>query len=277
MLKNNYHTHMQYCNHAKGMVIDYIQMANDLGMSEIGMTDHAPIPATFLTETEYDKNYGYDNMDLSLVDDYLNQIEECKKKFPNLKIYSGFESEFLEERESFYRDLRKKVDYMNFGVHFFRYKGRVVNTYTDMTPEVLKGYVKNIENGLKSGIFNTLCHPDLYMFDYKDKNGNRTFDEVCKWAAHTICELAVKYDTYIEVNCNGFRYVKDYNDKSQWRYPYPDFWEIAKNYPVKIIIGADAHEPEALGNQNVEAAIRFAKEMNLNISERMVIKNENKN
>ena len=27
MLKNNYHTHMKYCNHADGMVIDYVKEA----------------------------------------------------------------------------------------------------------------------------------------------------------------------------------------------------------------------------------------------------------
>lgn len=276
MLKNNYHTHMKYCNHAKGMVIDYVKMASDLGMSELGMSDHAPVPQEFLSEIDYDRNYASDNVPLDLVSDYLNQIEECKKLFPNLKIYSGFESEFLEEREAYYKKLRKKVDYMNLGIHFFKYNGKVINTYTDMTEETLKGYVLNVENALKSGIFNTLCHPDLFMYDYKDKDGNKTFDEVCVWASHKICELAVKYDTYLEVNCNGFRYVKDYNDKKSWKYPYSDFWAIAKNYPIKIILGADAHEPEALGNQNVESAIRFVKEMGLNVSERMIIKNGNK-
>ena len=114
MLKNNYHTHMKYCNHAKGMVIDYVQMAFSLNMEELGMTDHAPVLDDFLSSLDYDRNYGSDNMKLEQVDDYLNQIEECKRLYPNLKIYSGFESEFLEDYEDFYRFLRNKVDYMIF-------------------------------------------------------------------------------------------------------------------------------------------------------------------
>jgi len=276
MLKNNYHTHMKYCNHAKGMVIDYVRMASSLNMEELGMTDHAPVLDDFLSSLDYDRNYGSDNMKLEQVDDYLNQIEECRMLYPNLKIYSGFESEFLEDHEDFYRFLRNKVDYMNLGIHFFKYNGKVINTYEDMTEDTLKGYVKNVENALKSGIFNTLCHPDLFMFDYKDKFGNHEFDDACRLATHEICKLAIKYDVYLEVNCNGFRYVKDYNNKKEWKYPYPDFWLIAKEYPVKIILGCDAHEPEALCNQNVDLAIKFTRDLGLNVLERMVIKDGNK-
>ena len=72
MLKNNYHTQMRYCNHADGMVIDYVNKAIVLGFSELGMSDHAPVLKGFMSEKEYEDNWGYDTMRLDEVDDYLN-------------------------------------------------------------------------------------------------------------------------------------------------------------------------------------------------------------
>ncbi len=36
MLKANYHTHLKYCNHAIGSTEDYVKVALENGMTEIG-------------------------------------------------------------------------------------------------------------------------------------------------------------------------------------------------------------------------------------------------
>ena len=38
MLKNNYHTHMKYCNHATGDVIDYVKKAVELHAPLVGLS-----------------------------------------------------------------------------------------------------------------------------------------------------------------------------------------------------------------------------------------------
>lgn len=272
MLKNNYHTHMKYCNHAEGMVKDYVLKAIELGFDEIGMSDHAPVLKSFMTEREYDHNYGYDNMELNQVDDYLNQIEECKKEFKNIKIYSGFETEFLEEQIDFYKELRKKVDYFNLGIHFFKDKeGNVLNCYTDLNYSNVLEYLNNAKNAIETGMYKAFVHPDLFMFGYKSKDGSNTFDEKCEYITREIAKLAIKHDIYLEVNTNGLKYCKDKMDKNTWLYPYPKFWSIIKEYNVKIIIGADAHTPDSLNNENVKLVCEFAKELGLNVLEKMVI------
>lgn len=265
---------MKYCNHAEGMVIDYVTKAISLGMEELGMTDHAPILEEFMTKEEYEENYGFDSMRLNQVEDYLNQIKECQKKFPNIKIYSGFETEFLEEQEEYYRSLRKKVDFFNLGIHFFKDKnGKIINCYEDLNPSNLNEYVKNAENALATGMYTTFAHPDLFMYAYKDKNGCHTFDEECERATRQIAELAIKYDVYLEVNSNGLKSTKvDKKNRNTWLYPYPKFWEIIKEYKVKILIGADAHTPDALGDENVSLVFDFVKDLGLDVEEKMVIK-----
>ena len=273
MLNVNYHTHMKYCNHAEGDVSDYVKKAIELNFLELGMSDHAPVLKEFMTEKEYKHNYGYDNMPLELVDDYLNQIEECKRKYKEIKLYSGFETEFLEERIEYYKELRSKVDYLNLGIHFFKDKnGHVLNCYEDINFNNLEEYLLNARNALKSGLYTTFVHPDIFMFGYKDKNGNHVFDEKCEYITREIAKLAIEYDVYLEVNANGLKYCDNKNDRNTWLYPYPKFWEIIKEYPVKILIGLDAHSPSALNNDNVKLTLDFVKDLDLKIESRMVIK-----
>ena len=83
-----------------------------------------------------------------------------------------------------------------------------------------------------------------------------------------IIESAIKNNVYLEVNANGFKRIRP----DGLLYPYPDFWIIAREYKdLKIIIGADAHYPEALCNQNVLKAFEFVKEYNIPILDKMEI------
>lgn len=275
MLKNNYHTHMKYCNHAEGMVIDYVKEAVRLGFLELGMSDHAPVLESFMSKEEYLNNYGYDTMKLSDVEDYLNQIKECQRKFPNIKIYSGFETEYLEEQREFYLSLRKKVDYFNLGIHFFRDKnGHVLNCYTDLNYDNLDEYYLNAKKAIETKMYQAFVHPDLFMYGYKDKNGLPTFDEKCEEITRKIANLAMENNIYLEINTNGLKYCKDKHDLNTWLYPYPKFWEIMKEYNVKIIVGADAHTIAALSNENVELVYDFIKKLGINIEEKMAITND---
>ncbi|HEY8395905.1 MAG TPA: PHP domain-containing protein, partial [Bacilli bacterium] len=43
MAKTNYHNHTYLCRHAKGMPLDYIKKAVELGYEEIGISDHGPL------------------------------------------------------------------------------------------------------------------------------------------------------------------------------------------------------------------------------------------
>ena len=75
MIKNNYHTHTRYCGHAKGEVEDYVKQAVKLNMQELGFSDHAPIPLNHgMTDSEWEENYCYENMDMATFDKYLDDV-----------------------------------------------------------------------------------------------------------------------------------------------------------------------------------------------------------
>lgn len=274
MYKANYHTHMRFCNHAVGDVIDYVKEAYELKLEEIGMTDHAPILESFMDKDFYEQAYCFQNMKLDTVPAYLKQIEEAKALYKNkINILSGFETEYLDKEKDFYKDLRKRVDYLNLGIHYYEANGVFYDTYCDVDYNSIDFYLETVIKALNTGLFNVLVHPDLFMFNYKDKSGNWSFDDKCEYVTRKIIEECIKHDVYVEINANGLKYSKDKTNRSMWKYPYVNFWLIAKEYKdLKILIGADAHNPKDLYNDNVKAVIKFSEDLGLRIEEKMVIK-----
>lgn len=273
MIKNNYHTHVAYCNHAVGNVEDYVKKAIEYGFNEIGITDHAPILESFMTKEEYIDNWCQQNMKEDTVPIYLNDIEEARKTFGNqIHILSGFESEYIEQYYDFYKNLKDKVDYLNLGIHYFKMGDKIYNSYAEVDYISLEGYVRAAILGMESGLFNTLVHPDLFMYAYKNVDGKREFDSYCALATKRICESAIKNNVYLEVNANGLKNSMVYANKKEWLYPCEEFWKIAREYKdLKVIIGADAHSPDALANQNVETICKFCNDLELNICDKMEI------
>lgn len=175
MIKNNYHTHVAYCHHAKGNVEDYVRKALELGFKEIGITDHAPVLESFMPQKDYLENFCDQNMNMDTVPLYLNDIKEAQEKYGNkIKIYSGFESEFLPDQLSFYQKLRDKVDYLNLGIHYYMFEDKIINPYREVNYKTLEGYVITAIKAMESGLFNTLVHPDLFMMRYKNKMEKRS-------------------------------------------------------------------------------------------------------
>ncbi len=278
MIKNNYHTHTRYCGHAKGEVEDYVKQAVKLNMQELGFSDHAPIPLNHgMTDSEWEENYCYENMDMATFDKYLDDVEKLKNKY-NIKLYKACESEYLINNDDWYKELRKKLDYMILGIHFFNGDGRVLDTYKDISYENVDYYYECAKKAIETGLFDYLAHPDLYLFDYKSINGKNEFDDKAKEICLKLIGLCVKHDIYFEINTNGLKYSKDKTKRELWLYPNIEFFKVVKDYmdrnpgKLKLVIGADAHDPIALGNDNVEAVLKMVSDLNLDVLEKIEIK-----
>lgn len=268
----NYHTHNRLCNHAVGGAEDYVKKAISLNMEEIGLTDHGPILTRFMSKEEYINNMCQRNMSLDIFNDiYLSELDDvCEKYKDQIVIKKGIEIEYIEAEKEFYKEIRSHLDYMNLGVHFFKIGDKTINSFREVTHENVIDYAKVAVRGMESGLYKTLVHPDVFMFGYTNVNGERKMDEASTKAARIIFEGAIKNNVYLEVNVNGLSNTKRYNPGGEWLYPCKDFWKIAKEYPeAKIIIGIDAHSPDALESDDIEEVINFTKELGLNILPKM--------
>ena len=107
-------------------------------------------------------------------------------------------------------------------------------------------YVDLYTEALRSGMFLFGCHPDLFL------SGHRAWDTDAISASRDIIQCALECDIPLEINDNGLR-KKLIETPDGIRHPYPveEFWEMARDMGVKIVINSDAHRP-----QDVSAHLR---------------------
>ena len=92
------------------------------------------------------------------------------------------------------------------------------------------------------------------------------FTDACETVAHMIGKKCAEKDIPLEVNVRGIM-------KGKWRpiegracyYPSREFWNVLAQYPVKVIVGIDAHAPEDLLDlESVNDAYKMLEDLHLN-------------
>ena len=220
----NYHTHTVRCNHAKGTEREYIERAIERGFKILGFSDHVPQP--------YPKSYTSNiRMGMNELPEYFNTLSKLRDEYKDkIEILIGFEVEYTTEYfEPLLAELRKyPVDYLIQGQHFVpdEVNGRYVGFPTDEEQKLID-YVDFTIEGMKTGLFSYLAHPDLINY----KGDDETFQRHTK----RIVEAAIELSLPLEINMYGFL------DKRN--YPYDRFFKMASEMGASFVIGCDAHQP----------------------------------
>lgn len=229
----NLHTHTVRCRHAFGTEREYIEAAIAAGMDTLGFSDHAPMPfqgGYYSTMRMYPEEYrGYYETLCALREEYSGKI----------RILIGVEAEYYPHLfDDFIRLVSEfPLDYLILGQHYLydeigsRYIGK---ERTD--PADLDAFVRQSCDGMRTGRFTYLAHPDVINF-----KGDRAL-----WRAgmETICRVALETGTPLELNVNGAMQGRNYPD--------PEFWEIAASVGNTAVLGSDAHAPETLNQPEAE-------------------------
>jgi len=276
-MKTNYHTHVKLCGHASGMSEDYVRKAIELGYDEIGISDHGPIPRDWMSKDEYEFHWLHRQMALiDFYETYLPDVEVAIHEYKDkISIKKGLEIEYVSGKDDYYRKLLSKLDYLNLGVHYFFHEGTSYNSYESLDYTQIQYYADTVEEGLDKKFFKILVHPELFMYNYMSSNQvYREFDQYAIQVSRRIIEAAIRNDVALEINAGGVSSGKVHiQDKEEYVYPRSEFWnlvkEYMKKYPVKVVIGADAHTPEALGDSFYDETIAFAKSMGIKIIEKL--------
>lgn len=224
----NYHTHTKRCGHAIGEDEEYVLRAIENGFDEIGFSDHAPM--LFPDGCGY---YSTFRMKPYEAEGYAKSIHALKNKYRDqIKIYLGFELEYYPEL--FEKELKFlksfDIDYLIMGQHFTgnEYDGN--SRYSGLPTKdsaQLASYVTQCLEGLKTGEFLYLAHPDLIHF-----TGDK---EIYLEEMHRLCMGVKELGIPLEYNFLGY-----YEKRS---YPRDDFWKTAAACGCEVITGLDAHTP----------------------------------
>lgn len=227
MISANYHTHTIRCHHAYGTEREYTEAALSEGLTVLGFSDHTPQP--YPDDFRSGIRMGMDELE-DYTDTLLSLREEYKDR---IKILIGLEVEYTQRFfEPLINELRRyPIDYIIQGQHYVpdEIAGSYVGVPTD-SEEKLTAYVDHTIEGMKTGLFTYLAHPDLFNFIGSD--------EVYTRHMRRLVETAVSLDMPLEINCYGFI------DKRN--YPSDRFFKMAAEYHPRFVIGCDAHKPELL-------------------------------
>jgi histidinol-phosphatase (PHP family) len=240
MLPADYHMHTPLCRHATGEPLDYARRAVELGLTEIGFSDHSPMP-----RDDFD-NWRMRNDQL---DEYVAKVRLAQKTFPQITIRLALEVDYLPGHEVWIRQLatRHPWDYFIGSVHY------VSDAWAIDDPqklsewkqrdafEVWSIYFERLALAAQSKLFDIIGHADL-----PKKFGIRPTQD-CTLLYEKFLDVAVTSGCAIELNTAGLR--KDCKEI----YPSRDLLQLAFAKKVPITFGSDAHAPEEIGLNLIEA------------------------
>lgn len=241
----DYHTHTPLCLHAEGEPEDYIDAALLAGLTEYGISDHAPaIPEPF------------DDWRMSVADlpAYFEWVDRARARAAGkMPVRAGMECDWLSGCENWIEDLasRYEWDYLIGSVHYLgdwdfdnpKWLGRWAECDVET---VWAHYWKTYTAMADSSLFDILGHPDLIKkFSYAPAG------DLDRYYEPAIDAIATS-GSVIELNTAGW------HKPCGEAYPASRFLELACSAGVPLVISSDAHAPREVA-RDFPKAIALAK------------------
>jgi histidinol-phosphatase (PHP family) len=244
-LPPDYHMHTPLCRHATGEPADYAKHAVEIGLTEIGFSDHSPM-----------RQDNFDNwrMNFSQLDEYVEKIRATQNQFPQLQIRLALEVDYFPNGEDWIRELaaRHPWDYFIGSVHYVSDSWAIddpqkLSEWKNCDSfEVWQIYFERLTKAAESKLFEIIGHADL-----PKKFGHKPSRD-CTPLYETFLTAAKKSGCAIELNTAGLR--KDCKEI----YPSREILQLAFQKGVPLTFGSDAHAPQEVG-MNFAEAIQLAR------------------
>jgi histidinol-phosphatase (PHP family) len=236
----DYHMHTHLCRHAVGTATELAAQALNLGLTEIGFSEHNPMP-----RDDWDDWHPLQED----FDAYVEQVEQARREHPQLQIKLALEVDFIPGHEPWIRQLAARApwDYFIGAVHYVSDSWdldnpKKISEWKHRDPwEVWSAYFERLAMAAESGLFDIIAHADLckkFCF-YPERDCTPLFTRLLK---------AIKSNGLaMELNTAGLR--KDCKEI----YPSPRIVQLAFEMGVPITFASDAHAPGEVGANFAEA------------------------
>ena len=193
----------------------------------MGFSDHFPFMRSDSRESSF-------RVPLNMVEDYFETIKALREKYKDkIDIKIGFEMEYYPENFKQMLENAKKygAEYLIMGEHFTQEEldGVEYSGEPSDSVEKLKNYADCLCDGMASGAFTYIAHPDLINF-----TGD---DAVYVSEIRRICRASKEYDVPLEINFLGIREGR--------LYPRDLFWKTVGEEKAPVTFGFDAHSVRA--------------------------------
>lgn len=231
----DYHMHTPLCQHAAGPVEAYVERGIELGLREIGFSDHNPLPYGFAAHVR---------MRESELEYYVNRITElrfdCRGQ---IDVLLGLEVDFVEGLEGY---LEKQIaaypwDYIIGSVHYLDRECRI-GAWGRIAPRDVDAHYARYFELVRELAGSRLCDI-IAHFDVAKRIGYPPTERSAAHVTQTLQEIA-RADLCIEINTSGYRH---YELATPEPYPSLPIVEQALTLGIPLMVNSDAHAPEQVG------------------------------
>lgn len=236
MIPVDYHLHTSLCGHASGGIEDYLDQAVNMGIQEVGFSDHFPL--YFLPAGKTIPGYAMSFDQLPL---YAEMVKRCTGAYP-LRVRLGIEADYVPgfEKRLALELAAYPFDYVTGSVHFidgwgFDNLAEIAEYGKRDLYLVYEQYFSLVQQAALSGLFDVMAHPDLVK-----KFGFRPERDLAPLYEET-ARAFKKAGICVEVNSAGLRYP------AREIYPAAALLAIFHRHGVPVTLGSDAHAPEQVG------------------------------
>lgn len=247
----DYHTHHERCGHAEGSLEQYVQRGIEIGLTQIGLSDHMPLlhvdPATY---------YPGMAMPMDELPKYVEECMELKEKYKNqIDIRVGLEGDYIEGYEEQIEGIIRAYpwDYVIGSVHFLGEWD--ISDYRQLDKwegqdryVVFERYYDAVKKAVRTGLYDYIGHIDVIKrFKF--------LPEQDVWHLEKEALDTVKANKMaIELNASGLRMP------IEEMFPGRRMLKYCYEQDIPLTIGSDAHHPDRLG-QYLDQAVGQLKEI----------------
>ena len=240
----DYHMHLRNAReevaHETWSVDPFVGAAHAAGLDEIGFTEH--VYYFKQTRSLWTIPYQAERCVYDL-DAYVQAIVEARGR--GLPVKLGLEVDYLPGREEEMLELLAPYpwDYLLGSVHYVDGLG------VDCEPRLLdavgveeawRRYFDRLEAAARSGLFDSLSHPDLV----------KIFGERAEFDYGPVADAVAEAGVAVEVSTAGLR--KPVGEL----YPHPDLLSACRERDVPVTLASDAHSPDVVG-RDFDRAVRL--------------------
>lgn len=248
----NYHSHCSFCD-GRAPLEEFVEEAIRQGFYSYGVSSHAPLP--FPTQW---------TMEWEQMEAYLDEFKNLRSKYADeIELYVGLEIDYLNEESnpSVARFTELPLDYRIGSVHLlYDAAGEVVDI--DCSPAVFKERVDRHFNGdvlrvvrmyfdrlfrmVELGGFDILGHADKMHYNASCYHPGLLDEPWYEALMKDYFSLVASRGYLVEINTKAY-------DSLGTFYPNSRYWELMKEYQIKVLVNSDAHYPERINAGRMEA------------------------
>ncbi len=230
------HCHTPLCKHAVGDPEEYCEHALRRGLRGIIFTCHAPLPNGWSADVR---------MSDAEFDTYVAMVDRAREAYAGrLDVRLGLESDFVPGLEPWLEKLHRRVPLhhvlgsVHYQIRFYRdqyFKGDVF--------AYQQTYYDHLAASAESGLFDTLAHPDLVK---NESPIDWHFPRIQPFIERALDRIAAT-GVAMELNTSGLlKALPEMN-------PGPLQLRLMRERGIPVVLGADAHRPERVGDHYATA------------------------